>query len=175
MLALTGCAVDLWTKEWMFRQPDLLAGEVRWIWPGHAGLQLSLNEGALFGMGQGKTWLFAACSVGAALAIPFWLFVRKGAIDLRLTLALGGVMGGVFGNLYDRLGLHGLDWGLFYPTRRGEAVRAVRDFVLLAWRWSPDPDARLVWPNFNVADALLVCGAATLFWISLRQTSPAAS
>ena len=69
-LATLGLAADLGSKAWMFRQPDLLAGDVKWLWQGHVGFQLSLNEGALFGMGQGGVWVFAACSIAAAIAIP---------------------------------------------------------------------------------------------------------
>jgi signal peptidase II len=167
-IAVVGCASDLLSKHWVFRQGELLAGNVWWLWEGHAGLQLSLNEGALFGMGQGKTWLFALCSVAAGIAIPIWLFRFRAAVDPLLTLALACVMGGVFGNLYDRLGWHGLQWGQFTAARVGEPVYAVRDFLLLAWRWDIDPGKRIVWPNFNVADMLLVCGACLMLLLSLR-------
>jgi signal peptidase II len=168
-LAAIGCAADLATKHWMFSQPSLLAGETWWIWPHYAGFQLSLNEGALFGMGQGNVWLFALFSVAAAVAIPTWLFLLGGARDRALTVVLGCILGGVLGNLYDRCGLPGLNWGTFNPTRQGEHVYAVRDFVLLAWRWDENWANRIVWPNFNLADSLLVCGAAALLWLSMRK------
>lgn len=171
-LALAGLAVDLAVKSWMFSRPDLLAGDVRWLWPGHAGLQLSLNEGALFGMGQGRVWVFAVAAGLAALALPAWLFLSGVARDAPLTATLGAVWGGIVGNLFDRLGLHGLDWGQFDPNRAGERVHAVRDYVLLAWRWDDDWTRRIVWPNFNVADSLLVCGAASLVLLSLRKPTP---
>jgi signal peptidase II len=152
----------------MFSQPDLLAhGEPRWIWQGHAGFQLSLNEGALFGMGQGKVWIFAICATAAAIAIPVWLFVFGAARDRGLTVALGCILGGVLGNLYDRLGLPGLDWAQWDPQRSG-TVHAVRDFILIARRWPPEGQFD-VWPNFNIADALLVCGAIALFLLSWRR------
>ncbi|MAT68644.1 MAG: peptidase A8 [Planctomycetaceae bacterium] len=171
-LAAAGCGADLATKHWAFSRDDLLAGGVRWVWTGHAGLQLSLNEGALFGMGQGRVWWFAAFSLAACAVIPWWLFRRGGAQDPMLVAVLGLVMGGVLGNLYDRLGLHGLDWGAFVPSRAGEPIYAVRDFILLAGRWDADPSKRLVWPNFNVADCLLVCGALTLLLLSFRHPTP---
>ena len=167
-LALAGLTADLATKQWVFRQPDLLRHEVRWFWPGHVGLQLSLNEGALFGMGQGNVALFAALALAAAAAIPAWLFLSGAARDLRLTVVLGAILGGILGNAYDRLGLPGLDWGGFDPARAGQRVHAVRDFFLVAWLWDDDWQHRVVWPNFNLADSLLVCGAAALFWLSRR-------
>src|SRR5687768_7436117 len=105
LLAALGLGADLGSKHWMFSQADLLAGGVKWVWQGHAGFQLSLNEGALFGLGQGGVWVFAACSIAAAVAIPVWLFRFGGARDRALTLILAAVMGGVLGNLYDRVGL----------------------------------------------------------------------
>ncbi len=107
VVAAIGCAADLLTKAWCFSSVNLRAGEIAWLWPGHAGIQLSRNLGALFGVGQGKYAYFALLSVAAAIAIPVWLFWFKAARDGWLTFALGCVMGGVLGNLYDRLGLSG--------------------------------------------------------------------
>src|SRR5690606_11534004 len=123
---------DLWTKSYMFAQDELRAGEVRWVIPDYAGFQLSLNAGALFGVGQGYVAVFAALSILAALIIPLWLFYFGAAEDRVLTCLLGFLMAGVLGNLYDRLGLHGETW-FYHPERAGEAAYAVRDWILLQW------------------------------------------
>jgi signal peptidase II len=161
-VAVAGCAADLLTKHWAFSSPQLRAGDVLWLWDGHVGVELSRNWGALFGIGQGKVWLFATLSIVAGIAIPLWLFVFRAARDRWLTLALGCVMAGVLGNLYDRLGFSGEQWagpGQIAP----HAVHAVRDWILWqasdAWRW----------PNFNIADSLLVVGASVLFLHALCQ------
>jgi signal peptidase II len=160
--AILGCAADLATKSWIFSWPALRAGDVHWFWTGHVGLELSRNWGALFGIGQGHVWLFATLSVAAALAIPLWLFWFGAARDGWLTFALGCVMAGVLGNLYDRLGLSGEEW--VGPGRQSaDAVYAVRDWIL----WQVNDRWR--WPNFNLADSFLVCGAALLFYHALRQ------
>ena len=174
-LAALGCSLDLWSKHWMFTRPELLAGDVWWLWPGHLGFQLSLNEGALFGLGQGRVWIFATFAAAAAIAIPIWLFLLGAARDRALTATLGCIMGGVLGNLYDRTGFPGLDWGALRPDRQGEHVYAVRDFVLAAWNWDADWQNRVVWPNFNLADSLLVCGAASLLLLSMRRLPNEAS
>jgi signal peptidase II len=156
-LAVTaiGTLADLGTKAWMFAQQPLRQGEIWWVVPEYAGFQLSLNAGALAGIGQGKVWLFASLSVLFAIAIPLWLFRFGAAVDRQLTWLLGCVMAGVLGNLYDRLGLHGETW--FYdPQRMTEPAYAVRDFILLQW------DAQHRWPNFNIADSLLVVAAGVL-------------
>lgn len=164
VVAAAGLAADLISKEIVFSWPSKLTGEVAyWWWQGHAGIQTSLNEGALFGIGYGQVPLFAGISIVAAIAIPIWLFVGRAAHDWWLTIALGGVLSGVLGNLYDRLGLHGEVWPAWYP-RAGEDVYAVRDWILWqandAWRW----------PNFNLADAFLVVGAAVLFFRAMLES-----
>jgi signal peptidase II len=154
-IAVLGCAIDLGTKAWLFSWPALRVGQIHWLWPGHAGFQLSWNEGALFGMGQGSTWLFATLSVLAGCAIPTWLFWFGAARDLWLTIALGSVMGGLLGNLYDRLGLPDSLWP-GRPVGANQPVHAVRDWILVQW------SDQLRWPNFNIADSLLVMGAIAL-------------
>ena len=154
-IAAAGFAADIATKAWVFSWPELAGGNVYWLWPGHAGFQLSWNQGALFGMGQGNVWLFAAFSAFAGCAIPLWLFYFGAARDFWLTAILACVMGGLLGNLYDRLGLPAYVW----PGHHGDVgqpIHAVRDWIL--WQWSD----QVRWPNFNIADSLLVVGAIAL-------------
>jgi signal peptidase II len=155
-LALAVCAADLATKAWMFNHFGLPhSNPTWWLWKDVFGFQTSLNEGALFGLGQGLWPLFAALSVGAAVAIFIWLFPVGAAQDWLLTIALAFVTGGILGNLYDRLGLPALVWPAGFGHTPGEPVHAVRDFALLMI-------GHLHWPNFNLADSSLVCGAALL-------------
>ena len=161
-IAVLGCLLDLASKAWVFSWLGLPGGETYWIVRGIFGLQTSLNQGALFGIGQGMVWLFALLSVAAAAGILVWLFYHGAARDLLLTIALGAIMAGILGNLFDRLGLPGL---LDY---QGERVFAVRDWILVCYR-------QFHWPNFNIADSLLVCGAATLAWHMFRQDRAALS
>jgi len=153
------CAADLASKTWMFGRlgfqwpPD----PPHWLWQNIFGFQTSLNEGALFGVGQGLWPLFAALSLGAAAGVVLWLFGAGAARDWLLTVALAFVTAGILGNLYDRVGLPGLNWPQGFPGHRGEPVHAVRDFILvMIGRWP--------WPTFNLADSSLVCGAALLVW-----------
>jgi signal peptidase II len=155
-IAMVGAAVDLFTKEAVFRWRGLpRAGNEWWIIEDHFGIETSVNPGALFGMGEGFWWLFASLSVLALIGIMTWLFVYKAADDRWITVALGFVTAGILGNLYDRLGL----WdtrGLHEKLHHG-----VRDWILFQWKESGlkifDP-----WPNFNIADSMLVTGAIML-------------
>jgi signal peptidase II len=160
LIAIVGFALDLITKQAVFAWLGMPGpnSQTHWFWKDVFGFQTSLNEGALFGLGQGMVPVFAVLSVVAAIGIFLWLFYGGAARDWLLTIALGCVMAGIFGNLYDRLGLMNLIWpddGIYHKA--GDPVHAVRDFVLVMI--GPWP-----FPNFNVADSLLVCGAILLFW-----------
>jgi signal peptidase II len=162
-IAVFGCLLDLATKRWIFNWLGMPPGPTWWIWEDVCGFQTSLNEGALFGMGQGMVVVFSALSVVAAVAILLWLFVAGAARDLLLTVALGLVSAGICGNLYDRLGLPGLKWSFASNLHDvGDPVYAVRDWILVMIGEWP-------WPNFNLADSFLVCGAILLGWHALRR------
>jgi lipoprotein signal peptidase len=100
-----------------------------------------VNHGALFGikigMGVSANTVFAVISLVAAAAIIGWSLNRHLARDWALCAALGLILGGTIGNLYDRIVFHG-----------------VRDF--LHWHYAFD------WPVFNIADCCLVSGAFLL-------------
>ncbi|HTU26330.1 MAG TPA: signal peptidase II [Pirellulales bacterium] len=155
-LAAGGCAIDLATKRWIFDRlgmPGIMPPE--WLIPNVFSFTTSLNQGALFGIGQGQVALFAALSVVALLGILVWLFVAGAARDRLLTIALGAVCAGILGNLYDRMGFAGLQWN-------GQTVYAVRDWLHF------QIEGLIDWPIFNIADSLLVCGAGLLVWQAFR-------
>jgi len=155
-IALIGCAADLITKHWIFGRLGEPGGETLWLVEGIFGFQTSINHGALFGIGQGHVWVFAALAIVALFGILYWLFFAGAAHDRMLTIALASVMGGVLGNLHDRLGLYRAPWMV------GGRDYGVRDWILFCYRdW--------VWPNFNIADSMLVCGAVLLVWHAFRQ------
>jgi signal peptidase II len=161
LIALVGFALDLATKSWMFARlgmPGRGAKNIWWLGDGVFGFQTSTNQGALFGIGQGLVPLFATLSILAVIGIFIWLFSGKAAHDWLLVIALACITAGIFGNLYDRLGLPGLmsDGPDGHPAR----LYAVRDFILvMIGRWA--------WPNFNLADSFLVCGGGMLVWHAL--------
>jgi signal peptidase II len=146
-IAAAGCLADLGTKRWVFDWLGPPPSKVWWIWKDYVGLETSVNTGALFGMGQGQTGLLIVVSVAALAGIGYWLWWGGATRDGLVTLAIGLILGGVLGNLYDRLGC----WG----------DQGVRDWILLRYR-------RFTWPNFNIADSLLVIGAALLAIHALR-------
>jgi signal peptidase II len=166
-LAAVSAGVDLTTKSIAFARLGMPGvGPRHDLIPGVLMLETNLNEGALFGMGQGLGLAFAAVSVLAIAGILAMMAKQTTRDDLILVTALGLIVGGIVGNLYDRLGLPGLAWHA--PAERiGEPVRAVRDWIHCVLPGVID------WPIFNLADTWLVIGAGLILLVSLRPT-PAA-
>lgn len=158
LLLMLGAGADLVTKHYVFQhyyQFEFGADNspIWWI-NGILGIQTSTNAGALFGFGQGFSKLFATLSVLVLVGIITWLFVFKGAVDRWLTFAFGLISGGIIGNFYDRVG-----WG-YNPAHPAYIKNHVRDWIHFNLDGIPIFNP---WPNFNIADALLVTGAIMLF------------
>lgn len=153
-------AADLITKALAFKNLGMPGTNPGWpvinnmLW-----YRTSLNEGALFGLGQGMGWFFISVSVAALIGILItvsWLRIRN---DSVLLVALACITGGILGNLYDRLGIPSLRWHA--PLgRQGEPVFAVRDWIHFRLEGIID------WPIFNLADSFLVFGAGLLLLLS---------
>lgn len=99
-----------------------------------------VNHGALFGMGGGlkgdANLFFLGVSILASVAILIWGMRPSVSKDRWLSAALGLILGGTLGNLYDRAVFNG-----------------VRDFLYFY---------KIDWPVFNIADCCLVVGAGML-------------
>lgn len=172
--AVVGLALDLWTKSFAW---DALrvGGPFQWeptgrhyvdsntfrAIPGWLHFKLTVNEGAVFGLGQGNQLFFVVVSV---LAVGFlgWLFAHSGRQRVYQFI-LGLLLAGVIGNMYDRVA-HGY----------------VRDMIyaLPDWHWPgtwqvpllhyPANPEREVFPwIFNVADVLLCTGVGLMVVYSL--------
>jgi len=107
LTAAVGLTLDLWTKDYAFRVLSMPADvheidrtpEEHFI-PHLLHFTLMKNEGAVFGIGQGKRYLFLAVSL-AALMLLAGLFLKSGNRRFYQFL-LGLLLAGVLGNLYDR-------------------------------------------------------------------------
>jgi signal peptidase II len=133
--------------------------------PGMLTLETNLNEGALFGMGQGMGMVFAAVSCAAIAGILVLVSRADTRRDPLLLAALALITGGIVGNLWDRLGVPGLRWHA-PAARLGEPVLAVRDWIHFRLEGVID------WPIFNLADTWLVIGAGLLILASFRPAAP---
>ena len=130
-------AADLITKHFVFeRLPEKLSAPIIVV-GGFLRIVHSENRGGVFGLGQGSVaWLVFGVVAGGLVV---WFAHRKDAKGLLVQLALGLVLGGAIGNLFDRLSLG-----------------YVRDFIDVCY-W---PGKH--WPAFNVADAGICVGAVYL-------------
>lgn len=183
-----GLFADLWTKSWAFgsvagrpvvfsRLEALTTKPLASLIPVHSPMEvipgvleftLVLNPGAVFGIGAGKRWFFIVVTC-FAIAFGLWLFgtwTRRR--DWLSHSAIGMLLSGGIGNLYDRL-----------------VYGCVRDFIhpLPRWEWPFGWSApwggrgREIWPYVsNVADALLLVGIAILIvraWRTPTSDHPA--
>lgn len=118
-------------------------GRVVQVIDGILQLRLVRNPGAAFGLGADFTVVLAVLMIAVILVI---LTMTRRLASIPWAIALGGLLGGAFGNLIDRL-----------AREPGPLRGHVIDFLEL-------PN----WPVFNVADAAIVGGAALIVILSLR-------
>ena len=112
-------------------------GSVRLL-GGTVYLLLTRNSGAAFSLGSDYTFVFPVVAI-AVMGWIGWMALRLRSVPWAV--ALGLVLGGVVGNMGDRL-----------FRAPGPFVGHVVDFISLL-------DAHgQGWPVFNIADSSLVCG-----------------
>lgn len=137
----------------------------RTVIPSVLEFQLVLNQGAVFGLGAGKRWVFVIFTM-IAVGLGLWAFAHwTDARDRLAHISIGLVLGGGLGNVYDRL-----------------VFACVRDFlhplpgVVLpfGWTWPNDPSGQ-VWPWVsNIADLFLILGVMGLMVAMWRMPKPEA-
>ncbi len=182
LVTTIGFSADLLTKSWAFQviagepvllERELLLSNPQWTpIPAHQGVvaipgkilnfRLVLNDGAVFGIGSQQRVFFILFTF-VALLIAGWIFARHTTNKSTLAqIALGLILGGGLGNLFDRI-----------------FIGRVRDFMHLF----PDRHLpfELSWPGghselfpwiFNTGDALLLTGMALLMIFFWKQPTP---
>ncbi len=111
-------------------------------------LTMVWNQGVTFGLLNGLgDWghvILAIVALGVVVALGFWLRRAESRI---MAIAIGAIAGGAIGNVIDRV-------------RFGGVVDFIHAHVVTPW-------GDVSWYVFNVADAAIVCGVATLILESL--------
>ena len=149
---LLGLGLDLSTKVWAFRRLDMMSDDVYQLIPGWLHFQTTINQGAVFGIGQGQRWLFVCVSM-LAIAFLSWLFVSSERRQIGYHILLGMLLAGVLGNLYDRIMFgHVRDMIHALP---GQRFSGTWQLPLFGY---PPPDRQVFPYIFNVADTLLCTG-----------------
>ncbi len=141
-IALAGLAADLLSKEWAFH--TLRQGGHRVLVPHVLEFHTTLNPGALFGIGRGHTEVFLIASV-LALVLVLWMFAQTPARKWLTHVALGAILAGALGNMYDRVVVQLVMYGASTPSgpvARYYVVdnRADGDWLTLQ-EYPPNPDA----------------------------------
>jgi len=103
---------------------------------------LSFNSGAAFGLGRGVTPIILG--LGVVMLVVLLGLGRMAAVHVAAAIALGLLIGGAAGNLFDRVFRH----------NGGSVI----DFIDFQW-----------WPIFNVADTAISCGAVLLVLVSRHK------
>lgn len=124
-------------------------------------LTLVLNPGAVFGVAPGGRWFFVVFTA-AAFGFGLWIFgTWTRARDRWAHVALGLVVGGGLGNVYDRL-LYGCVRDFLHPL---PGVKFPFGLKLM------DREGN-IWPYVsNVADLLLLIGIGMLLVFLWRRDS----
>jgi len=163
--------LDLGSKTWAFHNVagtpvkldrKTLLADPDWNVPHHPGvhalpwglldLQLVINRGAVFGIGANRRFFFIAFTLGA-LAAGMLVFGRFTHVNNRLAhIAIGLILAGGIGNLYDRI-----------------VFGVVRDFLHMlpdrnlpfGWTWPGGSPEMFPWV-FNLADTMLLTGMGLL-------------
>ena len=141
-VAIAGVTLDLWSKDWAFETLEQNGRRV--LIPYVLEFQTMLNAGALFGIGRGRTTLFLIASC-CALVLVFWMFMQCSRRRWLLHIALGAILAGAFGNMYDRAFVR----MLHKPVRSNgawiyvEPVRVEGDRLLVS-EYPPTPERRLL-------------------------------
>jgi signal peptidase II len=138
--ALLAYAVDLGSKQWALA--ELADGDVPVLGDWFT-LHLTFNPGAAFSTGTDFTILFTGLAM-LAVVVVLWLSRRVGSTGWAL--ALGILLGGVCGNLTDRI------------VREPEPFHGhVVDFLMLPR-----------WPVFNFADVFINLAAGLIILQTFR-------
>lgn len=146
-VAVCAVAADLATKAAFFDPRAVQTGESRYtIIEGCFYVTSAANEGGVFGVMQGSTWTLVGMALLALLAVVVMLLKMDGK-QMWMHVALGLVLGGALGNLYDRI---------LYASPDGRHY--VRDFLdLHVAKWN------FHYPVFNGADVFICVGAIMIF------------
>ena len=137
--------VKLWVVEWL----DLKSRFAIDVLPPWFNLRMAWNTGINFGlmdMGDAGRWILIALALAIVAGLIFW---TRRVTAMPALIAIGAVVGGALGNVWDRL-----QYG------------AVADFLNFSCCGLNNPFA------FNVADAAIFCGVIALAFLPTRQQAP---
>jgi len=136
--------LDRLSKWWIMENMNV--GDSWAFITGMVNIRFIQNEGAAFGILQGRGLLFILMAIIMIIATIY--FIKKYQLPPMAHYALGLIVGGALGNLIDRI-MYG----------------SVVDFISVGW-----------FPVFNIADSAIVCGGIILvLWMFIDETFKSAA
>lgn len=142
-VALLGIVIDQYTKLLTVRNFEL--GESLPLWEGVFHLTYVVNEGAAFGVLEGRTALLRSLSLLASLGLIVFAMVSR--LTRWEQVGFGLILAGALGNGIDRFLNDGSVVDFFH-------------FILINF------------PVFNFADIFINIGLVTILIYMFRQTAP---
>lgn len=115
-----------------FNEPVVVIPKMLW-------LRLIFNQGAAFGILQGRVFVLIFIAILFLGMIAWW--VRKNELVMHEKVFLSMIVGGALSNLWDRINL-------------GYVV----DYIDLGW-----------WPIFNIADSLICVGCIAFIIMEFKK------
>ncbi len=147
LIIILAVVADQATKAWIMPMLEKLPEKSMPVIEGAFRLTFVENEGASFGILQGKRWFFIIATALTLIVLGFYMVSQRKKQGLWLRTCLSLLMAGAAGNFLDRLfnvTVVGTD------IKRG-LVRDFLDFSQIGFPWI-----------FNVADMCLVVGSIML-------------
>jgi signal peptidase II len=121
--------------------------------PSVLSLRLTINNGAIFGIGHGAQKFFIGVSI-LATAFICYLFWRSPRQAYAIQICYALILAGALGNMYDRVVYNGVrDMFWLFPGVH----------LPFGWRWPGQHGSTDLYPwLFNIADVALIVGVMTL-------------
>ena len=129
IISVIAIIIDQLTKILLYGKSFSLIGDFLWV-------QTAFNDGAAFGMLGGARWFFIVLSIPVIAIIIYFIVTKKLGNTKFLGITFGLLLGGIIGNLIDRIFLGG-----------------VRDFIYFK---------SINFAIFNFADAFICVGVVLL-------------
>ncbi|NVJ66061.1 MAG: signal peptidase II [Gammaproteobacteria bacterium] len=142
-------AIDYWTKQWADKElAPAYFGPAIEVMP-YFNLKLAYNEGAAFSSFEGMTFMLIALPVVIVIGMVLWMWqTPKARVLINTGIAL--ILGGAFGNLYDRI------------FNDGKVI----DFIDWYIVWD---GVEKHWPTFNIADSVILIGVGLLIIDAIKN------
>ena len=137
----------------------LMLGDAITVIPGYFDIVHVANRGAAFGMFAGtsdsfRDPFFYIVSAIAVIIITVTMIKLK-SDDKLLAVVFSLILGGIFGNLLDRI-----RFGAVTDFLSIHLKNKIADFVLFGHNFH----FRLEWPSFNIADSAISVAMVLLVW-----------